>query len=62
MLFLPVKGQLFYNKNYYHYQINEIKVDSEYRQNIDTKTIHITQVYNRDHRPDLNPVVLNLIT
>jgi transposase len=37
-------------------------VDGEYHQDIDAKTIHITQGYSRDHRPDLNQVVLNLIT
>ncbi len=37
-------------------------VDGEYHQDIDAQTIHITQGYSRDHRPDLNQVVLNLIT
>jgi transposase len=37
-------------------------VDGEYHQDIDAKTIHITQGCSRDHRPDLNQVVLNLIT
>lgn len=37
-------------------------VDGEYKQDIDAKTVHLTQGYSRDHRPDLNQVVLNLIT
>jgi transposase len=37
-------------------------VDGQYEQDIDAKHIHITQGYSRDHRPDLNQVVLNLIT
>jgi transposase len=37
-------------------------VDGEYHQDIDAQTIHLTQGYSRDHRPDLNQVVLNLIT
>ena len=37
-------------------------VDGEYEQDIDAQTIHLTQGYSRDHRPDLNQVVLNLIT
>jgi len=37
-------------------------VDGEYHQDIDGQAIHLTQGYSRDHRPDLNQVVLNLIT
>ena len=37
-------------------------LDGEYYRDIDAKAIHITQGYSRDHRPDLNQVVLNLIT
>jgi transposase len=37
-------------------------LDGEYHQDVDAKTIHITQGYSRDHRSDLNQVVLNLIT
>lgn len=37
-------------------------VDGGYEQDIDAKSIHITQGYSRDHRPDLNQVVLALIT
>jgi transposase len=37
-------------------------LDGEYHRDIDAQVIHITQGYSRDHRPDLNQVVLNLIT
>ena len=37
-------------------------VDGEYEQDIDAKSIRITRGYSRDHRPDLNQVVLSLIT
>lgn len=37
-------------------------LDGEYARDIDAKCIHITRGYSRDHRPDLNQVVLNLIT
>ncbi len=37
-------------------------VDGEYEQDIDATAIRITQGYSRDHRPDLNQVVLSLIT
>lgn len=37
-------------------------VDGDYHQDIDGQAIHLTQGYSRDHRPDLNQVVLNLIT
>ena len=37
-------------------------VDGEYEQDIDAKAIQITRGYSRDHRPELNQVILNLIT
>jgi transposase len=37
-------------------------LDGEYQRDIDAQAIHITQGYSRDHRPDLNQVVLSLIT
>jgi transposase len=37
-------------------------LDGEYEQDIDAKSIQITRGYSRDHRPDLNQVVLSLIT
>jgi len=37
-------------------------LDGKYYRDVDAKAIHITQGYSRDHRPDLNQVVLNLIT
>ncbi len=37
-------------------------LDGVYEQDIDAQCIQITRGYSRDHRPDLNQVVLNLIT
>lgn len=37
-------------------------LDGQYEQDIDAQSIHITQGYSRDHRPELNQVVLSLIT
>jgi len=37
-------------------------LDGDYEQDIDAQSIHITRGYSRDHRPDLNQVVLSLIT
>ncbi len=37
-------------------------LDGYYEQDIDAKSIKITRGYSRDHRPELNQVVLNLIT
>lgn len=37
-------------------------LDGQYEQDINAQTIHITRGYSRDHRPDLNQVVLSLIT
>lgn len=37
-------------------------LDGEYEQDIDAESIKITRGYSRDHRPDLNQVVLSLIT
>lgn len=37
-------------------------LDGEYAQDIDAQSIHIARGYSRDHRPDLNQVVLSLIT
>lgn len=37
-------------------------VDGQYEHDIDAQTIHITRGYSRDHRPDLNQVILSLIT
>lgn len=39
-----------------------IHVDGEYQQSEDTKAIRITRGYSRDHRPELNQMILNLIT
>ena len=37
-------------------------LDGVYEQDIDAQCIQIKRGYSRDHRPDLNQVVLNLIT
>ena len=37
-------------------------LDGQYERDIDEKSINITRGYSRDHRPDLNQVVLSLIT
>ena len=37
-------------------------LDGDYHQDIDAQAVHLTPGYSRDHRPDLNQVVLNLIT
>ena len=37
-------------------------LDGQYERDIDAQSIHITRGYSRDHRPDLNQVVLSLIT
>ena len=37
-------------------------LDGAYEQDIDAQCIQITRGYSRDHRPDLNQVILNLIT
>lgn len=36
-------------------------MDGEYAADIDAKHIRLTQGYSRDHRPELNQVILNLI-
>jgi len=37
-------------------------VDDQYEHDIDAQAIHIARGYSRDHRPDLNQVLLSLIT
>jgi transposase len=37
-------------------------LDGEYFYDEDSKAIHITRGYSRDHRPELNQVILNFIT
>ena len=39
-----------------------IHVDGNYEHNGDSKAVRIVRGYSRDHRPELNQVVLNLIT
>jgi len=45
-----------------HLDSTSFHVDGEYLADIDAKGIRITKGYSRDHRPDLNQVILNLIT
>lgn len=37
-------------------------VDGQYEEDIDAQAVRITRGYSRDHRPDLNQIVLSLIT
>lgn len=39
-----------------------IHVDGKYEHDIDSKAVKLVRGYSRDHRPELNQVVLNLIT
>ena len=45
-----------------HLDSTSFHVDGEYQAEHDAKGIRITKGYSRDHRPDLNQVILNLIT
>jgi transposase len=45
-----------------HLDSTSFHVDGEYAAEEDTKAIRITKGYSRDHRPELNQVILNLIT
>ena len=45
-----------------HLDSTSFHVDGEYDAELDTKAIRLTKGYSRDHRPDLNQVILNLIT
>ena len=45
-----------------HLDSTSFHVDGEYLADNDVKSIRITKGYSRDHRPDLNQVILNLIT
>lgn len=48
--------------NLVHLDSTSFHVDGEYQPDIDAQCIRLTQGYSRDHRPDLNQVILNLIT
>ena len=48
--------------NLVHLDSTSFHVDGEYQSDIDAQGIRITQGYSRDHRPELNQVILNLIT
>jgi transposase len=45
-----------------HLDSTSFHVDGEYDVESDSKAIRLTKGYSRDHRPDLNQVILNLIT
>lgn len=45
-----------------HLDSTSFHVDGEYDIETDSKAIRLTRGYSRDHRPDLNQVILNLIT
>lgn len=45
-----------------HLDSTSFHVDGEYDTESDSKAIRLTKGYSRDHRPDLNQVILNLIT
>src|ERR671915_501670 len=49
--------------NYAHLDTTSFHVDGRYNSGgePDEKVVHITQGYSRDHRPDLNQVMLELI-
>lgn len=44
-----------------HLDITSFHVDGEYAQEEDTNAIKLVKGYSRDHRPELNQVVLELI-
>lgn len=45
-----------------HVDSTSFHVDGAYQSDIDAQSIRLTQGYSRDHRPELNQVILNLIT
>ncbi len=61
-LALKVVNHLGLNCRSLNIDTTSFHVDGEYMQDIDATHLHITRGYSRDHRPDLNQVVLNLIT
>ena len=66
-LFSQISTQAFKNINleakYHHLDSTAIHVDGKYNSNEEKKegVVHITQGYSKDHRPDLNQVMLLLI-
>ncbi len=67
-LFSLISTQAFKNINleakYHHLDSTAIHVDGKYNSNEEKKegVVHITQGYSKDHRPDLNQVMLEMIT
>ena len=45
-----------------HLDATSFHVDGAYVPDMDSKGVRLTKGYSRDHRPDLNQVILNLIT
>lgn len=48
--------------NLVHLDSTSFHVDGEYHSDIDAQGIRLVKGYSRDHRPELNQVILNLIT
>ena len=67
-LFSLISTKAFKNINleakYHHLDSTAIHVDGKYNSNEEKKegVVHITQGYSKDHRPDLNQVMLEMIT
>lgn len=66
-LFSLISDKAFYNLNlvakYHHLDSTAIHVDGEYNSKEEPKegVVHITKGYSKDHRPDLNQVMLEMI-
>jgi len=66
-LFSLISSQAFSNLNlvakYHHLDSTAIHVDGKYNSQEESKegVVHITQGYSKDHRPDLNQVMLEMI-
>ncbi|MEZ9133635.1 IS1634 family transposase [Vibrio breoganii] len=56
-----VVNKLGLTTNSVHLDITSFHVDGEYAQSDDTNAIQLVKGYSRDHRPELNQVVLELI-
>ena len=67
-LFSLISTQAFKNINleakYHHLDSTAIHVDGKYNSDEEKRegVVHITQGYSKDHRPDLNQVILEMIT
>ncbi len=45
-----------------HLDSTSFHVDGEYQSDIDAQGVRLVKGYSRDHRPELNQVIINLIT